>query len=57
MVFPNQRVEYNNCFVACDVYSGWPIAIVLQSANAKSICDSLMKPYGVREKLAPQSAD
>ena len=44
-MFPNQRVEYNYCFVTCDAYSRWPIAIALLSVNARTIilCDCLMK--------------
>jgi len=42
-LFPNQRVKYNCCFVACDAYSRWPIAIALRVVNAQTIYDCSMK--------------
>ena len=58
-LFPNQRVEYNYCFVACDGFSRWPIAMPLRSVNAKSICDCLMKiwmTFGISQFVSMDNA-
>ena len=58
-LFPNQRVEYNYCFVACAAYSRWPNAIALLSVNARTICDCLMKiwmTFGVSQFVTMYNA-
>ena len=44
-LFPNQKVEYNYCCVACENNTRWPVAIALRSFTAKSICECLMKVW------------
>lgn len=46
-LFPNQKVEFNYCMVACDNNTRWPAAFALRSVNAKSICDCLLKLWSI----------
>jgi len=58
-LIPNQCVEYNYCFVACNAYSRWPIAIALRAVNARSICDCLMKiwvAFGISQCVTMDNA-
>jgi Integrase zinc binding domain len=44
-LFPNQKVKYHYCFVACDNNTRWPVAFALRSVNSKSIVEYLFKMW------------
>jgi len=59
LLFPNQKVDYNYCFVACDNNTHWPVAFALRSVTAKNICDCLMKlwmTFGVSQFVSLENA-
>lgn len=58
-LFPNQKVEYNYCFVACDNNTRWPVAFALRSVNSKSIVECLLKiwsMFGVSQFVSMDNA-
>jgi hypothetical protein len=58
-LFPNQKVEYNYCFVACDSHTRWPSAYRLRAVTAKSICNCLLKlwtTFGVSQFVTLDNA-
>ena len=58
-LFPNQKVEYNYCFVACDNNTRWPVAFALRSVNSKSIVECLLKvwsTFGVSQFISMDNA-
>jgi hypothetical protein len=58
-LFPNQKVEYNYCFVACDNNTRWPVAFALRSVNSKSIVECLLKmwsTFGVSQFVSMDNA-
>jgi Integrase core domain len=42
-LFPNQRVDYNYCFVCCDSNTRFPFCFPLREVTAKNVCDCLLK--------------
>ena len=46
-LFPNQKVEYNYCFVACDNNTRWPVAFALRPVTSKSIVECLLKMWSI----------
>jgi hypothetical protein len=58
-LFPNVKVEYNYCFVACDSYTRWPAAFPLRAVTAKGICECLLKlwsTFGVSQFVSLDNA-
>jgi hypothetical protein len=58
-LFPNQKVDYNYCFVACDSHTRWPSAYPLRAVTAKNICDCLLKlwtTFGVSQFVTLDNA-
>jgi hypothetical protein len=42
-LFPNEKVEFNYCFVACDSKTRFPVAYPMRSVTARNVCDCLLK--------------
>jgi hypothetical protein len=58
-LFPNQKVEYNYCFVCCDSKTRFPAAFALRAVTAKIICDCLLKlwmTFGVSQFVSLDNA-
>ena len=48
-LFPNQKVEYNYCFVACDNNTRWPVAFALRSINIVECLLKMWSAFGVSQ--------